>query len=720
MTTPVKVLWVLLVWMVCVYKRAHCFYFTVENEPLSENSNIQKCYLEHYVNFKGQIVQVCLDQITSSSVTRYNIFINAFNEKRKWERKLKIIDNHTRKMTRYFYSFISNDELIVIYCFNKNLTQPPYECHRITTNDMQTIKNKEKINLDFKVFETSSLTDYSSDNLQIDDHNYILICGVNNKRNSHGKNTKMFVLCQASSDNGVSWRLFNFQYTNVSSSWSYQRIVPKISGNEIGFKYFSPNISLSKYIKCRYKKENDFECTDVDLVRSNSYMWDIVKVKGYYVSILSNSKKPPCYLYYMYNNTYLIPLEAPKSIGNTYNRGNLFQLDNSRVVYNYMNENGSYTYLLKHNGTNKFCTLLYIKREYMNPGFVKNGNNTYNCKIMYDDLPVQGDERYLTIGAYSRIRSDVRKCFLFRYDDSLEPVSIVHKILLTREYKYIKLYSFYIKKDIENYFMKDITLECYLGEGFYLTLYINFKNNYILDNTDNNNKNDTINLYNNNLIYYKLPPNTKYEDIMTNTNFPDNTKYIKVNDNNYIFKLPPYIKNKIKTQLFFINTTSNKIQNKNIIIHEGGKQTNVIGVDFSNRQKICSYGNNTQDNCDKIKINENKIFVNVNTNTNSEIILGLICPVHKKNKNTCFNEIYENKKKKFIRDFFKDYQGLLTVYPKTYLYKPGIIDTYEESTLIMTSQFLENYKSKKDAYNNSFLCKCYANSTNYEITFNLE
>ncbi|GAW81419.1 6-cysteine protein,secreted ookinete protein [Plasmodium gonderi] len=715
--TPIMKLVGFFLWMSITLKRVKGFYFTVQNELISKNTNMRVCHLEHFVNFKNEIVHVCLDKVETTSMKKHNIIISSYGEDKKWKERSKALTSYTTKLLAYFYTFTNNNQLVVVFCFNKTFSKSPYECFRTITDDLNTVKT-EKIQIDLRMFEPSSFSDYALNSFDIFGIPHLLICGVNNKRNS-GKNFGLFVICHASPDGGFSWgRRLHFYHPNMEKHTVYEKLVPKVSGNEIGFQYLSPKISLTKYLKCTYRKDYQFECHDVNLVREQSYMWDIAKVKGYYVAPLSDGKSPPCTLYYMYNDTYMIPLETPRSIGSEYHRGKLFHLDSERLIYNYENEKETYTYILQHKGTAKFCTLMYIKKDYMNAGFVKKGNNYY-CDIKYDELVVDGEDRYFTVSIYNGVRQDIRKCFYLRYDKMLEPVNIVHKIDSVYEYSNFKLYTLYIKKDIEKYFLKDMTLDCYLGEDFYLSLHINFKNNFILDNTDVNQSD--VNLYPNNIIYFKLP-DARSQTLVAKLPFPQNTRYIKVDDYYYIFKLSSFIPQQTTTEMLFLNNKgSQKTQNKSVTFHAGGEQETILGVDFSRKNKICAYAGN-EHNCDKIQVNGNKINVKVdllNTQPSKGITLGIICPVNKKNKNTCFNEIYDNKKKIFIRDYLKDSKGFLTIYPKTYVHTPSDTDEiYEESILVLTPQFIDMYNANWENYKSTFNCKCYSDNMVYELTFN--
>ncbi|CAA9988699.1 6-cysteine protein [Plasmodium knowlesi strain H] len=707
----------LLLWVCIACRVARGFYFNVENDIISKDTNMKQCYSEHFVNFKGEIVQVCLDKVPYGSLNKYNILISSYGEDKKWTMQSKALDNYTTKLLKYFYSFTNNEQLVVVFCFNKNLSNPPYECYRSITNDLKTLKT-EKIQIDLRMFEPSSFNDYALNSFDLFGVGHFLICGINNKRNSK-PNVGLLVICHASADGGFTWKKkLNFYHPNMDKNTTYESLVPKISGNEIGFQYLASKVSLTKYFKCYYKKDHDFECQDVNMVREQSYIWDIAKIRGYYVSPISDGKAPPTQLYYMYKNTYLMPIEVPKSIGTEYNRGKVFQLDNQKLIYSYANEKEAYTYVLSHTGTVKYCTLMYIKREYMNAGFIKKGNNYY-CDVSYDDLTVEGDDRMFTVSIYNGVRQDIRKCFYLKYDNMLEPVNIVHKIESVYEYSNFSVYTLYIKKDIEKYFLKDIKLECYLGEDFYLSLNINFKNNFILDNTDVNQS--LVNLYPNNIIYFKLP-DARSKNMINTVSFPPNTRYIKVDEYYYIFKLPSFIPTESSTQMPFLsNIGSQKTQNKNVTFHAGGVQEHILGVDFSRKTKVCAYAG-LDNNCDKVKVRGNKVSVTVNmgigSETSTQISLGLICPVNKKNKNTCFNEIYDKKKKVFIRDHLNDRKGFLTIYPKTYVHMPSPgEEVFEESILVLTPQFINLYNSNPTKYNSSFLCKCYANNRAYEITF---
>ncbi|SBS84503.1 6-cysteine protein [Plasmodium ovale curtisi] len=727
-----------LLWTWVLFTGTHCFYFNVENELISKDTNIRKCYQEHYLNFNGEIVQVCLDKIPTNSVTLYNIILSSYGDDKKWVEKYKLISKNTMKIMKYFYSFVSNDMLIIIFCFNKVVTKAPYECHYTSTKDLKDVKT-DKIKVDFGIFDPLALEDYSLPDLELFDKKFLLLCGLNGRRNSSG-GPHPFVICHGSIDGGVNWsHKLLFHLPDMKKHVAYRKVVPKIGGNEIGFRYFDPSVSLTKYIKCAYMKENNFECKEVILAREEEYIWDLTKIRGYYVAILSKGYKPPCSLYYMYNNVYLMPLEVPQSIGDKYDRGNLFPLDSSRVIYNYVNEKTTYTYILKHKGSVKNCTLLYIKREYMNPGFTKEGNK-YVCTVNYDDLVVEGNERHLTVSIYNGVRQDIRKCFNMRFDKILEPVNIVHKIDTQYEYSNFKLYTIFIKKQIEHFFLKDnLTLECYLGEDFYLRLKLNYKNSFVIQNDAITTRNvDAVtDLYPNNVIHFKFPYDNA-ENIINQTIFPEYTKYIKIDSKNYIFKLPEHVQNKIITNLSCpINNISNKFKMKKVIINKGGKDVNILGIDFSNTaggtdigsiggtdigssgHGICIY-KNKYNNCNKITINKNKIIVNVNySDSKNDIYLGLICPVNKKNKNVCFNDVYYNKKKTFIRDYLKDNNGFLTIFPKMYINPKSTFNhsPYEESILILTTDFLRHFNEKRSSQRDSFLCKCYMNNVLYDITF---
>ncbi|KJP87131.1 hypothetical protein AK88_03177 [Plasmodium fragile] len=707
----------LLLWVSIACRGVRGFYFNVENELISKDTNMKQCYLEHFVNFKGEVVQVCLDKVPYSVVNKYNIVISSYGEDKKWKMQSKAINSYTTKLLRYFYSFTTDEQLVVVFCFNKSLSNPPYECFRSITDDLKTLQT-DKIQIDLRMFEPSSFNDYALPSFDLFGVGHLLICGINNKRNAK-PNVGLLVICHASTDGGFTWgKKLHFYHPNMDKHTTYESLVPKISGNEIGFQYLASKVSLTKYFKCSYKKDHDFECQDVNLVREQSYIWDIAKVRGYYVSPVSDGKAPPCTLYYMYNNTYLMPLEVPKSIGAEYHRGKLFQLDSQRLIYNYANEKETYTYILSHKGTVKYCTLMYIKRDYMNAGFVKRGNNYY-CDVNYEDLTIEGQDRFFTVSIYNGVRQDIRKCFYLKYDNMLEPVNIVHKIESVYEYSNFKLYTLYIKKDLEKYFFKDMKLDCYLGEDFYLSLHINFKRNFILDNTDVNQS--VVNLYPNNIIYFKLPDAKSHMKLNT-VSFPPNTRYIKVDDYYYIFKLPSFISSQSTTHMLFLSKNgSQKTQNKNVTFHAGGVEEHILGVDFSRTDKICAYGG-VENNCDKVEVKGNKVSVTVNmgveTETGQQITLGLICPVNKKNKNTCFNEIYDKKKKVFIRDHLKDSKGFLTIYPKTYVHMSSSGgEVFEESLLVLTPQFVDLYNANRAKYNNSFHCKCYANNRAYEVTF---
>ncbi|SCN61007.1 secreted ookinete protein, putative [Plasmodium chabaudi adami] len=709
----------LFLWSIFLIIKTNCFYFKVDSELISKDSNIRKCNKEHYLNFQGQIVQVCNDKIVTGSSISNNIYVSAYNKENKWEDKFKLLNSHTQRKIEYFYSFITNESLVIVYCFSKSLSNPPYECHNAISTDLVTFTT-QRISISFSSIDPLSLQDYSLSELEIFEKKYILICGLDIQKQQYEEYNK-FILCNASSNGGVNWtEKFTFYVTGVDPKSKYTKLVPKINGNEIGFLYYSEGEELNRYLKCKYKDGFDYECYLVGLARLESYMWDISKIRGYYISIISNNKQPPHYIYYMHTNIYTIPLEAPTSMDANYERGNLFPLDSYRLIYNYVAGENSYTYILKHVGAVKYCALLYIKREHMNPGFVKSGNK-YICTILYDDLIVDGEDRYFTLGAYNGTKHDIRKCFYVKLNRDSEPVNIIHKIESVYEYNNYRLYTLYIKKDLERYFIFDITLECYLGEDFFLRLKLYFKNNYVLQTSDLNKNQNSINLYNNNIIYFTLPSPEYEKTLMPQLKFPPYTRYVRLPDKNYVFQLPSYIKNEVTLQLPFVNKNnmSNQVI-RNVVINPSTENTQndkkMIGLDFS-KANICDYAN-INPNCDNIVINENKINITIDTQTTQDIQLAIICPITKKTKNTCFNDIYTNKKKKFIRDHLKDQQGLLTIYPKMYIH--GIENNdppYEESLLTIPKTYIQMFNEKKTNYNNTFICKCYSNSILYEITY---
>ncbi|ETW33129.1 hypothetical protein PFTANZ_06165 [Plasmodium falciparum Tanzania (2000708)] len=711
------------------------FYFEQTEELLIKNAHSDICKREHYISFNKEIIKLCLFSQPSGVHSKYNLIVNTLNEE-KWEEKYKILKENTFKILKYFYTFVNKNELVIIFCFNKLINKAPYECHR-SINKVDGKGNEEqRVRINYNHIDPLSLVDYTSNTFDFLGTSYLLICGINeNRKLSPGSH--VFILCRASKDSGITWGLtFSFYYPHAKSSVLYSKVVPKISYNEIGFLFFSPDVSINKYIKCTYREGNHFDCDDIHFI-DDKYLLDITKVRGYYLTILSNKKdkKEKVKLWYIYNSVISESMRNNAiSSGNEYREGNLFLLNDSTVLYNYLNEKDSYLYLIKHKGSVKHCTLLYLKKEYANPGFVKeikrnhtttltkdNSNNyRYVCNINYDDLSINLNDRYFIVSVYNGVKTDIRSCFYFSYDNILEPVNIINKIVKVYEYSNYSIYAFHINKDLESYFLFNKKMECFLGDNFYIYLNINFINTYKLDNSFDNNNEKVVNLYPNNLIYYKLP-NINYKNtFLSNVHFPPYTKYVQLNDKEYIFKLPSYIEEDIHTELHFLQKV-NKFYKKKTIFHKGGHNNDlVLGIDFSKKTNICSYGY-SKTSCEYTHIDINKINIKVpmNDEITSDITLAIICPVSKKNQNVCFHHTYDNGKKVLIRDHLYDRNGYLNVYPKIYIYTPKLNQIYEESKLVIRKEFIEIFKNNKCNYKNVILCKCYANNKYYDITFNL-
>ncbi|CRG97916.1 secreted ookinete protein, putative [Plasmodium gallinaceum] len=698
------------------FNKTRSYYFKIINENIFKRVEDVKCFRQHYVNFKDELILVCLYFESSiKSEYKYNIHIYKIKEGNTWEKKYQLLKEDTNKIIRYFYSFSTEDKIVVVFCYNKLHYRVPCECYYSTSYDGDTFESK-RTSINYEIFDILSLTDYYLKPFEFFGNKFLLICGINYKRIIHD-DSKLFIICHGSDTDGKSWNYkFNFYYPKTYMYSSYYLVVPKISGNEIGFRFFiSSHIITASYVKCIYRSMYDFDCSDVEFKIEGKILRDVVKVGGYYLTNHSDDKLSPCQLYYRYKSVILAPTEAAKSEGKECFRDHFFPLDNSRLIYNYKNENFSYSYVFRYIGSVKHCTLLYIKKDNLNPGFTRGSDSVYTCSINYDEIIVDQDDRYFVLSVLNEVKTDLKKCFHLSYDNLLYPVNIIHKIDIIKEYNKYKLYIFHIKKDMENYFFKDTILYCDLGDNFFIKLHLNYKNNFILDNTAN--LPEPLTLHNNNIIYYKLP-NLKSKNLfLSNVSFPPNTKYIKEGDSKYIFKLPPYIKDTVENNLYFINE-SMKTEKKSVIIHAGGKIPELVGVDFSKMNDNCSYGY-TSNKCDNIKIEGNKISVDITVHADSQVILGMICPVDSINQNICFNDVYDNDKKVFIRDFFEDDEGLLTILPKTYVYIPDSSETYEESNLIMEKRFIEKIYKNKSHYKSSFVCKCYAHKKHYEVTFKL-
>ncbi|CRH00528.1 secreted ookinete protein, putative [Plasmodium relictum] len=698
-----------------LFNRVKCYYFNIVNESILKRVEETTCFRQHYVSFKNQLLKVCL-YYKSTEYPKYtfNIYIYKVNEEDKWEKKNELIIGNTNRNIRYFYTFSTEDKIIVVFCYNMNLYRTPCKCFYSTSYDGITFETKRTA-LNYIVFNYLSVTDYYSKHYDLFGENFLLMCGINHQ--IIHDNSKNLIVCFGSNNDGKSWDYkFNFRYLKANINISYFMLKLIISGNEIGFKYVTSEAPFSAtYIKCKYKSMHDFYCDDVDLKIGDKIIRDIVKVGGYYLTSQSDTNLSTCQLYYVYNSVVLAPANG-KSEGYKCHKDNFFPLENSRLIYSFENENLSYSYVFRYTGSVKHCTLLYFKKDDLNPGFIRGSDNVYSCTIKYDELIVEGDDRYFVLSVLNEVKTDLKKCFHFSYDNLLYPVNIIHKIDTVTEYENYKLYIFHIKKDIENFFYEDKTLHCDLGDNFTMKLDLNYKNSFVIDNTSPILPTE-LKLHNNNIIYYKIPNLRSKNQFLSNISFPPQTKYIKKSDIMYIFKMPPYIKDKIESSLYFINK-SNKVEKKPIIFNKGGAIPNLIGVDFSNLDNSCSYGF-ASNRCEYIRIEGNKINVDVSAHTDSDVMLGMICPVDSNNQNICFNDVYDNDKKVFIRDYFEDNEGLLTILPKTYIHIPGSSITYEESNLIIGREFLEKLYKNRSNYKNSLVCKCYMNKVHYEVTFNL-
>ncbi|VWU52075.1 secreted ookinete protein, putative [Hepatocystis sp. ex Piliocolobus tephrosceles] len=716
-------------------KKTLCFYFNVESELISDNENFKQCHKEHYLSFKGYITQVCLDKkVENEKKTSYNIIINYLSGKKIWIESSQVLDEYTEKEIKYFYSFKNNDKIVVIYCLSEKKNAIPNECYTSIYDELNHVITKP-INIELETMDLESLTNYSTNELKLGDRTFILICGITSKKDL--KNN-FYVVCHGSNDEGITWEYqFLLSVPKVNSDIMYHHIILKVTEIEVGFLLEDTNTKLKMYMRCIYFKEYQYECYHMNFVRKNSYIYDLLKFKGYYLGILNNMEKTlPSMIYYMNKNTFLIPREIPKIEDPQYKEGNLYQLDNERVIYNYKKGSDKFTYILNHQGGVKHCTLLYNYKKHMNAGFIKENENFY-CTVAYSNLETTDNNRILTISVINGVKTDIRKCFSYKLSDSFEPINLIHKITVTKEYENYFLYHFYIKKDLEKYFfLTNIKLECHLGDKFYLVLHLNGRNNYILDNLNlgyiNNTKHNLV-LYSNSVVNIILPKNNTLKNYIYETNFPTNTKYIKMNDFSYILLLPSYIENTNNIKIpFFQDNEKENYTLENVTIKNGGKKNNVIGVDFSNSKNICIY-NGIYNNCSNIIIENNNVTINVNLasgeknelsntgneNTSSDIMLGIICPYNEKHKNTCFNSVYNDKHQNiYIRAYFNDINGYLTVLPNMFvLSKSDKYNTYEESNLILTHKFIKKFVLHKNELTNTFVCNCHAHNKTYKITF---
>ncbi|SOV21342.1 6-cysteine protein [Plasmodium sp. DRC-Itaito] len=717
-------------------KMCYGFYFEQTEELVVKTAHSDICKREHHLSFNNEIIKLCLFSQRAGANSKYNLIMNTLKEE-KWEEKYRILKDNTFKIIKHFYTFVNKNELVIIFCFNKHINKASYECHRSITKVDDKKNEEQRVTINYNHIDPLSLVDYASNNFEFLGTSYLLICGINENRKLPPA-SRVFILCRASKDSGLTWGFtFSFYYHQAKENINYSNVVPKIFYNEIGFLFSSSENSGKKYIRCTYLEGYHFDCNDIRFIE-DKYLLDVTKIRGYYLTILSNrkDKKDNIKLWYIYNSVITESMNNNiTNVGKEYKEGNLFLLNDSTVLYNYVNEKDSYVYLIKHKGSVKHCTLLYLKKEYANPGFIKetvknqtklikdndhNNNNTrYVCNINYDDLSVNGHDRYFTVSVYNGVKTDIKSCFYFSYDNILEPVNIINKIVKIYEYSNYSVYAFYINKDIESYFLFNKKMECFLGENFYIYLNINFINTYKLDNSFDTNER-VINLYTDNLIYYKIP-NINYKNtFLSKIHFPPYTKYIQLNDKEYIFKLPSYIEQDINTELFFLQKV-NKFYKKKTILHKGGHNNQlVLGIDFSKKNDICSYAY-SKSSCEYTHIDINKINIKVPMNQEiiSDITLAIICPVNKKNQNVCFHHTYDNGKKVLIRDYLYDRNGYLNVYPKIYIYTPQLDQIYEESKLVIRKEFIEIFKNNKCNYRNVILCKCYANNMYYDITFNL-
>lgn len=296
-------------------------------------------------------------------------------------------------------------------------------------------------------------------------------------------------------------------------------------------------------------------------------------------------------------------------------------------------------------------------------------------------------------------------------------INLVHSIEKTVIDEFYTEYKLRINKKAEEMLFYPASVHCILGKNFFLKLNFDVINHITFFNTSY----PFLQVHPQNVLNLKFPMNDvteTYKHFTPSTlQFPENTTFIKLDTDQYVYKLPSHFDKDRKTFIAFPNGTG--LWNlKNVSIHKRVNFDKTILVDIRNEeQKRISEG-------EPMTNQENKIPIDIplrRYGSNQSLKIELICAYIKDNQNTCFNKINSlqgsTSKEIEVTKFFNNLKSDILIYPKYFVHSTTPNEIYEQSSISFGASFILNFSNYEDTIN-TFSCKCSNSKGNvYEIVF---
>ncbi|CRG94067.1 cysteine-rich protective antigen, putative [Plasmodium gallinaceum] len=301
------------------------------------------CIRESFIYFRNEVYKICIHKGEGMD-SKLNIYIQKKREN-LWEVQTELFQDSRKTKLPSFFSYVVDEEMIIIFCeITGYEVKRKFDCTRSVSSTGIDFKT-EKVVLPYDLMKNKNITFYSSAPFSFTNHKYLLICGIYNSALKSPKQGN-FINCAGSNDKGLNWKTkFLFHYDNIEDYTTYFLLKPKIHDNKLGFffNYVSSSGESGKYIECEHKSNQDFNCKDVDFIKKDKALRDVIKVNDYYITSYANKNSSAvCYLYYSNENSLLL---KPRNTGEDYigcYRGTFMKLDGNKILFMYSSGNGIY------------------------------------------------------------------------------------------------------------------------------------------------------------------------------------------------------------------------------------------------------------------------------------------------------------------------------------------------------------------------------------------
>ncbi|GAW79855.1 hypothetical protein, conserved [Plasmodium gonderi] len=303
------------------------------------------CILAVYFVLRNELYKTCVQHITKKQ-SEIHVIVQK-NVEDTWKTQEKLFSDLSWVEVPSIFNFINKDEAVIIICKYKDKSKEDGAiCERWSTSTGENY-TKEDVAIDKEVFNNKNIESYTSHPLKISNKEYFLICGV---RYFDYENDSIdnFISCSASEDKGRKWTTkILINYKQYKSRMPHSYVKPVVLNDEFGLYFYSRRSTSHssreyKYMKCtkdeKHTNDNEykFNCSDVNVTRSNKILQNITKLNGHYLTnyILRDNFKE-CYLYYSDENAIVIkPKIQNYNLSGCY-EGSFINLNESKSLFIY-------------------------------------------------------------------------------------------------------------------------------------------------------------------------------------------------------------------------------------------------------------------------------------------------------------------------------------------------------------------------------------------------